>query len=128
MDINFKNGSKIVVSDIVVGPSKLDSVYGVSVINSLSHYPSQLDISDMLKFFGMDADKMVKCPECNMKCQLVHMFPHLNDRGETYSASYSTGWGKGTIKGVLKQDNVKCFKNHKWSFKQIGKWLESIGY
>lgn len=125
MDINFKNGSSILASEDI---GKLNSVYGVSVINSLSHIPSQLDISDMLKFFGMDADKMVNCPECKMKCQLAHMIPHLNDRGETYSASYNTGWGKGTIKGFLKQENIKCFKNHEWSFKQIGKWLESLGY
>lgn len=119
MDINFKNGSNIAVSE------DLGKVVSKSVFFDI---PSQQDINEMMEFFGMDADKMVKCPECNMKCQLKFMITHLNDRGETYSASYSTGWGKGNIKGFLKQEDVKRFENHEWSFKQIGKWLESLGY
>ena len=124
MDINFKNGSKIVAGPV----TNTTKVFGVSVINSLSHIPTQIDLDNMMGFFGIEGKKIVKCPECNMKCQIVHMIPHLNDRGDTYSASYSTALGKGTIKGFLKQEQIKRFTNHEWSFKQIGKWLESLGY
>ncbi len=125
MDINFKNGSKITADTVVKAGDMVTGYNGKSYSVSI---PSQDDLSNMMKFFGMEADKIVQCPECDMKCQLVHMIPHLNDRGDTYSASYSTAWGKSIFSDILKQNNIKCFTNHEWSFKQIGKWLESLGY
>ena len=68
MDINFKNGSSIEVSE------------DMGTLHSVVNIPTQKDIDDMLKFFGVDSDKMVDCPECLMRCQIKFMITHLNDR------------------------------------------------
>ena len=111
MDINFKNGSSIEVSE------------DMGTLHSVVNIPTQKDIDDMLKFFGVDSDKMVDCPECLMRCQIKFMITHLNDKGNTWSASY-----KMSELPKSGPTQIKSFDNHQWTFKQIGKWLESLGY
>lgn len=111
MDINFKNGSSIEVSE------------DMGKLVAISTYPTADDIEKMLKFFGIDSNRMVKCPECDMYCRIRYMMPHLNDSfGKTYSSTYKLD------NEIVTPPDISSFENHGMSFKQIGKWLESLGY
>lgn len=60
--------------------------------------------ADALKFFGIDRDKTgYKCPACRE------------------DASYRSGFAN--LQTIL----IHLNDNHKWSFKQIGQWLEGLG-
>ena len=104
--IVFKNGSLIKYT-----PFEPDGI------------PKPKDITEMLTFYGIDGDKEVPCPACPMSSQLKYMIAHLNDGfSHTYSSTYKAD------NDEIKCTNVKSYLNHSWSFKQIGKWLESLGY
>ncbi len=95
----------------------------IGKIQAVSNLPTQREVDDMLKFFGLDPDKTVDCPECDMKVQIKYMIIHLNDKGLTWSSIYEM-----SQEPKAGPTQIKSFKNHMWTFKQIGKWLESIGY
>ena len=90
---------------------------------AVSKIPTQKDIDDMLKFIEIDSNEMVNCPECDMRCQMKFMITHLNDKGNTWSASY-----KSVVSSNSGPTQIMSFDNHSWTFKQIGKWLDSLGY
>ena len=73
--------------------------------------PTGEDVNEMLEFYGIDSDKTFQCPACTeMGAVMRVMITHLNDSGYLQ-----------TPIGVM-------VKNHDWTFKQIGKWLEKLGY
>lgn len=75
--------------------------------------PTIKDLETMLEFFGIKHDEKTQCPECDVMLQMRSLLVHLNDKG-SFMACGSEG-----------NYNVP---NHGWTFKQIGKWLEEMGY
>lgn len=83
--------------------------------------PDEQDITDMLSFYGIDQTKTYKCPVCDLKGSLRTLLPHLNNTSTGYiEISESTG---SSIAGVC-----ELRESHGWNFKQLGKWMESLGY
>jgi len=124
MDINFKNGSTLTASNILEAKKILDKFEPQFV--PLAH-PSHDDITKMLEFYGINADKIIQCPECNMMSPIRFLITHLNDSkfSHTYSSIHSldenpTGWNVSS--------RIQSYENHALTFKQIGKWLEGLGY
>ncbi len=60
------------------------------------------DFGNIMEKFGLDHSKSIQCPECKISGAPLTILPHLNNDKDDY--------------------------NHGWTFKQIGKWLKSIGY
>ncbi len=55
--------------------------------------------------FGELDQKRVKCPECEYESSIMSLLPHLNN--DAMNSVYTS---------------------HGWSFKEIGKWLQGLGY
>jgi len=72
-------------------------------------------VTDMLKFYGIDPDELVQCPACDEIRCIRALIPHLNNEG------YDLVLIPGRV-------DYKQISNHSWTFKQMGKWLESLGH
>lgn len=69
--------------------------------------PTAEDVDKMLSDYGIEPHKMFQCPVCAKLCGNMRLvIAHLNDFGMDSS----------------------LIENHGWTFKQIGKWLEGLGY
>ncbi len=78
--------------------------------------PTAEDVDEMLSDYGIDPHKMIQCPACAELCGNMRLIiAHLNDTGSRHS---------------IDNAKIKYFdiENHSWTFKQIGKWLEGLGY
>jgi len=145
MDINFKNGSKIAVSEdlgettntltasgILEAKKTLEAkkIIGMSSWDITVHpsqHPTHDDISKMFEFYGINGDKIVQCPECEMISPIRYVITHLNDL--TYTHTYSSMNAiKDNIDKLWNAPGIESYENHAWTFKQIGKWLEGLGY
>lgn len=131
MDIHFKNGNTLTVSDLLQAKKTLDKIYDKEIIiEDVSKYkpaPTHINITDMLKFYGIDGDKVIQCPECKMISPIRYIITHLNDSRFTHTYSSmkkltDTGDKLWTAPGI------QAYENHAWTFKQLGKWLEGLGY
>ncbi len=62
--------------------------------------------SKIYERFGELNKEMIKCPECGLENNVISLLPHLNN------------------------DSIPntTYKTHGWSFKEIGKWLQGLGY
>ena len=78
--------------------------------------PIEDEVQAMLRFFGIDPNKLTSCPACGIELIMRAMLPHLNNNGGDMFGDFD------------RMDSAKVTPNHSWTFKQIGKWLEEIGY
>ncbi len=115
MDINFKNGSTLTASGILEAKKTLEDnkIIGYQTYIPPVMCPSTDDIEKMLAFYGIGADKSTQCPECNIKLPMRSIITHLNDDGKSLTFG---------------NNSSLSYSNHSWTFKQIGKWLEGLGY
>ncbi len=130
MDISFKNGNTLTVSEILEAKKILDKeikIEGEELIGLSKPAPSHIDITAMLKFYGIDGDRVVQCPECKMISPIRYVITHLNDSrfSHTYS-SMKTLKDKGDK--LWTAPGIQAYENHAWTFKQMGQWLEGLGY
>ena len=104
--------------------------------------PNEKDIGDMFKFYGIDAE-IYECPVCDLKGSLRTLLPHLNNTesgfiGTVYATPKPTpedcdcevdrpASGEITIPSG---DSFigEIHESHGWTFKQLGEWLETLGY
>ena len=82
------------------------------------------DILKMLDFYGIDKTKIYQCPVCSLQANMRSLLPHLNN-STSDAGYYDTAIPSGIVMGVS-----RCieYKSHGWDFKQLGKWMESLGY
>ena len=118
----------------------------------LPNAPSSVDITNMFKFYGI-GDKIHKCPACGMEGNMRSLLPHLNniDRaGDLFKADEGEYLGERTpevdkpvvvesveadrISGEIwipsggRVGIVEPIRSHGWNFKQIGEWMNTLGY
>ena len=76
--------------------------------------PNEHEILKMFKFYGVDINKKYQCPVCNLEADMRTLLPHLNnDRGVN----------------VFMVDGFEDkFQSHGWNFKQLGEWMDTLGY
>jgi len=99
--------------------------------------PNEKDIGDMFKFYGIDAE-IYECPVCDLKGSLRTLLPHLNNTESgfietVYTTPKPTPEVDRPASGEITIPSGDSFigeihESHGWTFKQIGKWMESLGY
>lgn len=129
MDIHFKNGNTLTVSDLLQAKKTLDKIYDkeIKIEGKYKPAPSHIDITAMLKFYGIDGDRVVQCPECEMISPIRYVITHLNDSRFTHTYS-SMKTLKDNKENIWTAPGIQGYENHAWTFKQMGKWLEGLGY
>ncbi len=99
--------------------------------------PNEKDIGDMFKFYGIDAE-IYECPVCDLKGSLRTLLPHLNNTesgfiGTVYATPKPTPEVDRPASGEITIPSGDSFigeihESHGWTFKQLGEWLETLGY
>ena len=80
----------------------------------LTKSPNEDEILGMFKFYGIDINKIYQCPVCDLQANMREMLPHLNnDKGVNFFV----------LDGFMDK-----FESHGWNFKQLGEWMDSLGY
>ena len=69
------------------------------------------EFSDAFSFFGMDQNRVFDCPDCGKQDTLSRLIPHLNNKSRLQINEMNFNEGA-----------------HGKSFKEIGQWLQKIGY
>ncbi len=125
MDISFKNGNTLTASNILEAKKILEKSMDKKITYKLS--PSNNDITAMLRFYGIDGDKVTQCPECEMISPIRYVITHLNDSRFTHTYSSMKTMADNVDK-LWASPGLQSYENHAWTFKQLGKWLEGLGY
>jgi len=102
--------------------------------------PNEVDISNMFEFYGIDSE-IHQCPVCDLKGTLRTLLPHLNNTESGFIETvYPTPKStpdkpivKGSESGAIAIPSGSSFigeihPSHSWTFKQLGEWLETLGY
>ena len=76
--------------------------------------PNEHEILKMFKFYGVDINKKYQCPACNLEADIRTLLPHLNN-------------DEGVNVFMLDGFEDK-FQSHGWNFKQLGEWMDTLGY
>jgi uncharacterized C2H2 Zn-finger protein len=84
--------------------------------------PKEIDIAQMLEFFGIDQDEILKCPECDLHVRMRTLLPHLNNTAHGYYMDELEN------PNPIDMNNLRRYDDHGWTFKQMGEWLASLGY
>ena len=113
--------------------------------------PNEHEILKMFKFYGVDINKIYQCPVCNFEADMRTLLPHLNNIDRTpdvFYADESEYLGElapkvdkpapevdrpvsGEVFGVSSGRSfsiVEPISSHGWNFKQIGEWMDTLGY
>lgn len=80
----------------------------------VTNSPNEHEILKMFKFYGVDINKTYKCPACDLEADIRTILPHLNnDKG---------------VNVFMLEGFTEKYGSHGWNFKQLGKWMETLGY